>query len=419
MSTTRRELLRLGLGSSTLLACGSTVPSFLARSALALTTDSSRGNDGRVLVVIQLDGGNDGLNTVVPHGDDVYHKSRPNLRLKASELKPIDDHVGLHPALGPFAKLIENGRLAIVQSVGYPNPNRSHSESMAIWHTARLDPRPQTSGWLARVVDAGPITPKGDAPALQIGEEALPQALRGGRLHIPSLERPEQLRRRLGMPDSLGAAEQRAVLERIAGVGHGEENPLLQFVARSTVASYASSARLEETFRAETGAGEYPDSYKLARRLMLIARLIRAEVTTPIYYVQMGSFDTHANQLNQHFSLHRELSQSLNAFLSDLDRTGHGDRVTILVFSEFGRRLKENASAGTDHGTAAPVFLLGRPVSGGLHGPYPDLTHLEDDDPKHAIDFRQVYATILERWLKIPAKPLLGDSFEPLPLFRS
>ncbi len=154
MTTTRRELLRLGLGGSTLLACGTTVPTFLARSALALAEGPKRDADGRILVVIQLDGGNDGLNTVVPHGDDIYHKCRPKLALKAKELKPIDDHVGLHPSLDGFAKLREEGRLAIVQSVGYPNPNRSHFESMAIWHTARLHPGQEEPGWLARAIDA-------------------------------------------------------------------------------------------------------------------------------------------------------------------------------------------------------------------------------------------------------------------------
>ncbi len=418
MPTTRRELLRLGLGGSTLLACGTTVPTFLARSAQALAASPRRDASGRILVVVQLDGGNDGLNTVVPHGDDIYQKSRPKLRLKASDLKRIDDHVGLHPALEGFAKLLEDGRLAIVQSVGYPNPNRSHFESMAVWHTARLDAGKETPGWLARAIDGVSATPGGDAPALHIAEDALPQALSGGRLQVPSLARVEQFRRRLGVPESSSPAEQRDVLDRIAGRSRDRENPLLQFVARSTVVSYASSARLEEVLRAEGRVGEYPES-GLAQRLRLIARLIRAGVTTPIYYTQLGNFDTHAEQLDRHAGLLRELGSSLKAFLADLDVAGDGDRVTVLVFSEFGRRLRENASGGTDHGTAAPVFVLGRPVHGGLHGPYPDLAHLDDGDPKHAIDFRQIYATVLERWLSLPAEAALGEPLKSLPLFRA
>jgi uncharacterized protein (DUF1501 family) len=421
VTTTRRELLRLGLGGSTLLACGATVPTFLARSAHALTDAPGRVADGRILVVVQLDGGNDGLNTVVPHGDDVYHKSRPKLALKAAGLRPIDDHVGLHPSLDGFAKLRDDGRLAIVQSVGYPNPNRSHFESMAVWHTARLGPGREEPGWLARSIDAGPSAPGGDAPALHVAAGELPQALRGGRQHVPSLATAEQFRRRLGVPEADGADEQRAALDRIAsGRPDGDgENPLLQFVARSTVVSYTSSARIEGVLRDDDDAAKYPDSYGLARRLRLIARLIRAGLSTSIYYVQLGGFDTHAEQLNRHSGLLRELGGSVRAFLADLDRSGDGDRVAMLVFSEFGRRLRENASAGTDHGTSAPVFLLGRPVQGGLHGPYPDLGRLRDGDPEHAIDFRRVYAAVLERWLRLPAEATLETRFEPMPLFHS
>jgi uncharacterized protein (DUF1501 family) len=418
VTTTRRELLRLGLGSSTLLACGPTVPTFLARSALALADAPKRDAGGRILVVVQLDGGNDGLNTVVPHGDDIYHKSRPKLALQAKDVKPINDHVGLHPSLDGFAKLREEGRLAIVQSVGYPNPNRSHFESMAIWQTARLHPGREEPGWLARAIDAGRAAPGSDAPALHIAAEALPQALRGGRSVIPSVATADPLRRRLGVPDPDGADEQRAVLDRIAGHDGNSENPLLQFVSRSTVISYANSARLEAVLH-DDGTAEDPDSYGLARRLRLIARMIKAGLSTSIYYTQLGGFDTHADQLNQHSSRLFELSRSIQSFLTEIDRSGDGDRVAVLIFSEFGRRLRENASAGTDHGTAAPVFLIGRPVQGGLHGPYPNLAHLKDDDPLHAIDFRRVYATVLERWLKLPAEASLGAPFDLLPLFRT
>ncbi len=418
MTKTRRELLRLGLGGSMLLACGPTVPTFLARSALALADTPKRDADGRILVVIQLDGGNDGLNTVVPHGDDIYHKSRPKLALKAKDLKPIDDHVGLHPSLGGFAKLREEGRLAIVQSVGYPNPNRSHFESMAIWQTARMHPRKEEPGWLARAIDTSGAAPGSDAPTLHIAADALPQALRGGRSVIPSIATADQLRRRMGVPETDGAGKQRAALDLIAGQYGDSENPLLQFVSRSTVISYASSARLEAVLQGD-GTLEDPDSYGLTRRLRLIARTIEAGLSTSIYYTQLGGFDTHADQLNQHSSRLFELSRSVQSFMTEIDRSGDGDRVTVLIFSEFGRRLRENASAGTDHGTAAPVFLIGRPVQGGLHGPYPNLARLKDEDPEHAIDFRRIYATVLERWLHLPAEVSLGAPFERLSLFHS
>jgi uncharacterized protein (DUF1501 family) len=270
-------------------------------------------------------------------------------------------------------------------------------------------------------VGRAPAANAADAPAFHIADEVLPQALRGERQPVPSLARVEQFRRRLGVGEPGRAVEQRAALDRIADQAEGKANPLLQFVARSTLVSYASSARLEQVLRQEEDepAARYPDSYGLARRLRLIARLIRAGLTTPIYYTQLGGFDTHADQQYRHGGLLRELGASLRSFLPDLETSGAGDRVTVLVFSEFGRRLRENASGGTDHGTAAPVFLLGRLVQGGLVGPYPDLTNLEDGDPKHAIDFRRVYAKILERWLGLPAEVVLGQSFERLPLSRS
>jgi uncharacterized protein (DUF1501 family) len=228
----------------------------------------------------------------------------------------------------------------------------------------------------------------------------------------------DQLRRRLGVPEAEGADGQRVALDRIAGQTGDLSNPLLALVSRSTVTTYASSARLEAALR-DDGPAEDDDSYPLTRQLKLIARMIKAGLSTSIYYTQLGGFDTHAEQLGQHSSRLFELSRSVRSLLSEIDGSGDGDRVTVLIFSEFGRRLRENASAGTDHGTAAPVFLIGRRVQGDLYGPYPDLAHLKDDDPEHAIDFRRVYATVLGRWLNLPAGVSLGESFEPMPLFRT
>jgi uncharacterized protein (DUF1501 family) len=419
MHPTRRELIHMGLGTSTLLACGPTVPLFLARSASALADERATAPRSRVLVVVQLDGGNDGLNTLVPFRDDEYRKRRPKLQIATGEVRKIDDHVGLHPALEAFSKLLEHERLAVVQSVGYPNPNRSHFESMAIWQTARLDADAASSGWLARAIDRQP-GPEGDAPGLHVHDTfPLPRALAGGRHVIPSLARLEQFRRRLGVPEGFDPALQAKALDRLAQQSHGEPGSLLQFVERCSLITYASSARLERLQGDPKAAtSRYPDFYGLARRLQLIAQLIKAGLTTSIYYTQLDGFDTHSGQLPSHASLLRQLGASLEAFLGDLDQSGEAERVLVLIFSEFGRRLAENASGGTDHGTAAPVFLLGRSVKAGLHGPYPDLTRLEDGDPRHAIDFRAVYATLLDRWLGIPSRDVLSAGFEPLPLLR-
>jgi len=419
MHPTRRDFLRLGLGSSTLLACGATVPAFLARSAFALAAEPSRGAKGRVLVVLELNGGNDGLNTVVPYGDDAYRKHRPRLHLSKNEVAKIDDRIGLHRALGGLSKLLEARQLAVVQSVGYPNPNRSHFESMAIWQSARLKPARDAAGWLARCLEQRPVTPGGDAPALDISSRLLPQALAGGRRHVPSLADLDQFRRRVGIAEPATAREQRAALDQIGSESHGAPGSLLEFVERSTVLTYASSARLEGVARARTASAGYPEFYGLAKRLQLIAQLIKAGLTTSIYYTQLGGFDTHANQRGTHDNLLREVGGSLKAFVDDLNQSGDGSRVVVLVFSEFGRRLTENASGGTDHGTAAPVFLLGQAVKAGLHGPYPNLQDLQDGDPKHAIDFRRVYATVLDRWLGCPGEKILGQKFEHVPVLRT
>jgi uncharacterized protein (DUF1501 family) len=413
MRQTRRDFLRLGLGSSALLACGGSVPLFLARSAGALAARPADAK-GNVLVVVELGGGNDGLNTVVPYKDDDYRKSRPRLHLDEKSVAKIDDHVGFHPALNGFAKLLEKKQIAVVQSVGYPNPNRSHFESMAIWHTGRLDEKSDTPGWLSRALDNLVAAPGRDVPAMHLSGELLPQALAGGGRHVPSLTSLEQFRRRLGVPEGAGASEQRTALDSVAARERGEPGSLLQFVERSAALTYASSARLESV-AARGSAAPYPEGYGLARRLRLIAQLIQAGLSTSIYYTQLGGFDTHANQAGTHDNLLREVGNSLSAFVNDVNTSGDGKRVVVLVFSEFGRRLKENGSAGTDHGTAAPVFLLGQPVKAGLHGPNPNLRDLDEGgDPKHAIDFRRVYATILGRWLGCPAEKVLGEKFEPL-----
>jgi uncharacterized protein (DUF1501 family) len=413
MQFSRRDFLR-----STLVACGGSVPLFLARSAHVLANQTNPPHKGRVLVVVQLDGGNDGLNTVVPFQDDEYRRLRPQLAIAAGDVLRLSDRAGLHPDLTKLHRVHENGQLAIVQSVGYPNPNRSHFESMAIWHTARLNPDRGTPGWLARCLDHRFNSRGGDAPALHVSEALLPQSLYGSQRNVPSLSDLDQFRRRLGIADLAVAREQRAALDQIGARDHPAAGSLLEFVQSTSAITFSSSARLEGIARANDSAAKYPEFYGLARRLKLIAQLIKAGLQTSIYYTQIGGFDTHANQRGTHANLLREVGDSLKAFLDDLNRDGETSRVLVLVFSEFGRRLRENASGGTDHGTAAPVFLLGPAVNPGLHGPHPNLRDLTDGDPRHGLDFRQIYATLLDQWLECPSEPILGGRFERLPLLR-
>lgn len=413
MHPTRRDFLRLGLGSSTLLACGTTVPAFLARSASALATGP---RPDRVLVVLELTGGNDGLNTVVPYGDDEYRKHRPRIHVPARSVHKVDDHIGLHPSLGGLAQLLERRQLAIVQSVGYPNPNRSHFRSMAIWQTAGTRPTSEAPGWLSRYLRQRPAPAGADVPALHVSLSQLPQALTDREVYVPSLINLEQVRRRLGIPEGHAAQEQRAALDYVTR--HAETEPAghLDFLQRTSLMTFASSARLEEVLRQRAGSqAKYP-GFGLARRLQLIAQLVRAGLTTSVYYTQLEGFDTHLNQVGTHPALLEELGESLRAFFEELNRAGEAERVLVLVYSEFGRRLTENASGGTDHGTAAPVFLLGPAVQAGLHGPYPNLQDLQDGDPRFAVDFRRVYATILDRWLACPSERVLGERFAHLPV---
>jgi uncharacterized protein (DUF1501 family) len=418
MQPTRRDFLRLGLGSSTLLATGTLVPTFLANSAVTLAGQPAHQNGERILVVLQLDGGNDGLNTVVPFDDDVYRRSRPRLGLPAGRLHRLNDRVGLHPNLQELMRVHDNRQLAIVQSVGYPNPNRSHFQSMAIWHTAQLQPDRATPGWLARCLDQRFNGAGGDSPAFHISESLLPQALQGSQRHVPSLASLEQFQRRLGIPAGAEATAQQSALDRIGQRQIGEEGSLQQFVQRTSVITYASSARLGQVMQNGGQDAGYPAFYPLAQRLKLIAQMIKAGMQTRIYYTELGGFDTHADQLGAHANLLQQVGNALKAFLDDLNRAGEGSRVLVLVFSEFGRRLRENASGGTDHGTAGPVFLLGPSVRAGLHGPYPNLGDLEDGDPRYAIDFRRVYATILDQWLGCPSQNILGARLDSIPILR-
>ena len=389
--SSRRDLFRM----LPLISLAPTVPSFIAKLARAAAPD----RDGRILVVIQLDGGNDGLNCVVPFRDEAYARNRKTLKLATDRLIKISDGIGLHPAMGEAGKLVESGRLAIVPGVGYPNPNRSHFASMAIWHTARLDLEEHSGpGWLGRGLDST----TGGASTF-VGRGSIPAAIRGRRAPAASLERIEDL--------TLDPGVVRTDVKAAGG-------DLAGFVRRSTLDAYASSDRLAELAKADSSAARYPGT-ELANRLKLVARLIKGGYVSRVFYTAQGGYDTHSQQLGVHFGLLGELSGALKAFLDDMAASKLADRILVLCFSEFGRRVRENGSGGTDHGAAGPVFLAGTAVKPGLLGAYPSLTDLEDGDLKPVVDFRRVYATILDGWLGLPSAPALGATFEPLALFKA
>ena len=417
MLASRRRFLQATLGSSTLLSAGLTVPAFLAKSAWA-ASDPSAGKAGslseNILVVVQLSGGNDGLNTVIPFADDGYGRNRITLRIPDNQVLKLNDQIGLHPQMEGFKKLFDSQRLAIVQGVGYPNPDRSHFRSMDIWHTAKPDREDKTDGWLGRTIDSDPREAGQDVPALHLGPNQLPLALVSQKTPVPSIESMAGFRLQ-----TAGGALPLSSLAQLAEAARPDAPPLLDFLRRSTLNAYASSAQVQEALKEERSAAAYPD-FALAQKLKQIAQLIDAQLSTRIYYVSLDGFDTHANQAPAQAALLNQLSASVAAFIEDLAQRGRQDRVMVLGFSEFGRRVRENASQGTDHGTAAPVFLAGGRVASGLIGAQPSLSDLDGEgDLKFHTDFRRLYASLLDGWLGCPSEKVLGQRFEPLGIVKS
>jgi uncharacterized protein (DUF1501 family) len=378
---------------SSLLALAPTVPVFVDRTARA----AAPGRDQRVLVVVQLDGGNDALNTVIPHADPSYAKLRPTLKIDGKSAVKVTDEVGLHPSLRPLDKLLQAGHLSVIPGVGYPNPNRSHFESMAIWHTARFDPEERGGyGWIGRALDPS-------AGSSYVVGSAFPGAVRGARSTAVGLSRI----------DDVLLADTRSVKDAI-GPPRGDD--LLAFVRRQAVDAHATGERLAKLTREGRG-GRYPAT-GLAERLKLTARLLKANLGPRVFYTTQGGYDTHAGQRFTHAGLLGEFAGAVSAFFDDLAEAKLADRVVLLAFSEFGRTIKENGSAGTDHGTAGTVFLAGPGVKGGLTGKMPSLTDLSGGEPKMTADFRGVYAGVLIDWLGLPERAALGSGFARMELFR-
>ena len=414
---TRRLFLQQGM---TLASMAATVPLFIQRSAMgmlrpegSLLSSQPGVPDDRILVVVQLGGGNDGLNTVVPYGNDLYYKARPNLAIAAlgrgsdQPVLPLDDRqgIGLHPALTGFKELMDDGVASIVQGVGYPNPNRSHFTSMDIWHTA--DASAKGYGWIGRYFDntcGGTPVPEG---AVAMGRNA-PLAMQGG-IQKPVTFETAELFRWLGedlhpaMEDPYRAINRSGTLDAV------DPDSQLGFLMRTALDAQVSSERIRAAVRRQPLA-RYPRS-RLAEQLRVVAAMIRDGLPTRVYYVSMGGFDTHANQANQHANLLRQVGGSLNAFYKDIKAQGNSGRVLTMAFSEFGRRVGQNASGGTDHGTAAPMYFVGDMVRPGLLGDHPSLTELDQGDLKFSVDFRSVYTAVLEDWMGAPAAKVLGRRF--------
>jgi uncharacterized protein (DUF1501 family) len=407
LPSTRREFLRTGSRGIGLLAFSQFAPSFLVESVAADAPTAER--DRTILVLVQLAGGNDGLNTVVPRADPNYRRLRPTLALGGDDVLPIDDATGLHRACAPLQALLKEGRLGIVQNVGYPNPNRSHFRSTEIWETASASTETLPTGWLGRYFDnACAGLPAGTPRGVNISNE-VPQAFLSATAH-PTFSL---------LPNQRGGRENRASLDLLESMlrpgghdDHGHEGNA-GYLRHTMMDALVTERRFQQVLGAYKPSADYPGN-PFAASLRNVAALIASGNATRVYYVSLGGFDTHTNQPNTHANLLKTLSEGLAAFQRDLEGKKLGDQVLTMTFSEFGRRPSENESRGTDHGTAAPLFVLGSRVKAGLHGRAPDLAVERNADLAFSTDFRAVYATVLQRWLGADAKAVLGTDHAPL-----
>lgn len=361
---------------------------------------------GQILVVVQLSGGNDGLNTVIPYGEGVYYDNRPTLGIRQKDVLPLNGQLGLHPSLTGLKSLFDKGKLAIINGVGYPNPNRSHFRSMDIWQTAAPDKNVPT-GWLGRYLDLTQDRNANPLKALSVGSSS--KIFLAQKSDAPAIANAASFT----MMIEGAQAERERRMNAIQQMYKQAEGPF-QLAGVRGITALDAADKIHKIVQDQQKLAEqgYPKNSRFAEQLQLIGKLIGAGTGTKAYFTQLGGFDDHAREQEQHARLLKEMDGSLSAFFADLDKRGLANRTAVLIYSEFGRRLKENASGGTDHGTAAPVFVLGGSVKGGLYGQLPSLTTLDNGDLKYAVDFRSVYATMLDRCLQVPSKEILGGTFE-------
>jgi uncharacterized protein (DUF1501 family) len=410
----RRHFLK----TASLVATGGLVPEFLVRAAAGPLPPGDR-----LLVVVEMTGGNDGLNTVIPFADALYRKARPRIAIPKDKVLRIDGQVGLHPGLLGLKRLLERNELAVVLGVGYPNPSRSHFDSMDVWHSAEARPRGAArTGWISRGL-SNLKRPARGFQALHVGPTRLPLALQGPAAGIVSLDDPQSFSLRFS-GDDRRKGKRRKLLESLNSTGSAAADDLTSFirgrqsqVLRGTDALHKALAQGGQP-RPATLSPPPPAApvSPLAGQLGLIARLIREGIGARVYYASIDGFDTHARQPDEHARLLTEVGSAIETFFGQLRPSGDGKRVLLMTFSEFGRRVRENGSGGTDHGAASHLFVAGPAVKAGLVGKYPRLDDLDSGDLRHGIDFRRVYATLLDGWLGCDSKVVLGGSFEHVPL---
>ena len=407
----RRRFLTDSLKSASLLSLGTLVPQFIANTARA----AAPGKDN-ILVVIEMTGGNDGLNMVIPYADELYHKYRPTLRFRKDQVIKVNDEIGLHPGLQGLQQLLTNGNLAVVQGVGYPNPDRSHFESMDVWHSADHTRKTKT-GWMARTA-VELQGQSGGVPGMQVGPEKLPLALRGAPTSVASLNHKQPLNIKLGGNDDDERTARKKLLADLARAPGTPDGPgMLQFVQKSQLQTYSTVEQLQEILKGVSANGGF-QGQNLLQKMELIAQLIQRSLGTRLFYLAIDGFDTHSDQGPAHQRLFTEVGQAIALLFNYLQASGHDKRVAVMTYSEFGRRVQENGSKGTDHGAGSCLFVAGPGIKGGAVGKHPSLSDLDTGDLKYHTDFRRVYAALLDNWLGCDSKAILGDRYEKLPLVK-
>lgn len=362
------------------------------------------GGDDRVLVLLNLQGGNDGLNCVVPHGNGAYYQMRPTLAIPRGDVLAIDDQLGFNPQMQAFKSLYDRGNVAVVQGVGYPNPDHSHFRSTEIWQTAAPD-RYEHTGWLGRYLDEAKLPESNLFNGVAISQ-VLPEALISNRIDVPAIAQLNGY----GLTSDRNAVSRQTYSELVRDNRFPFQSPYLAHIAEIEDHAQRGSEELPRLVAGYRSEATYPAT-PLGRSLALAAQMVGSKIGTRVIYVAHGSFDTHINQKAVQDRLLGEFSDAMAAFYSDLAAHGNDKRVLTMTFSEFGRRIEENASRGTDHGEASPLFLIGGGVKGGVYGALPNLAQNNMGNLGFTTDFRSVYATVLERWLGRPSEQILMGRF--------
>ena len=404
----RREALQQGLCG---LGVSAGLPLIFGRAAQSMAEDETSGgvvNPERILVIVELDGGNDGLNTVIPYGDDAYYRHRPDIAIAAEDLRPIDDHFGFHPSLAGFERLYKDGKFALIHGCGYDNPILSHFAAMGFWHTG-VPIAGEKLGWIGRLGDK--LSPEGRENFIVNVAKQQSLAVRS-RVHSPLVfDDPARFLR-------AGRYEQTPLLGTLTGTENSSQ-PTLKFLSGVASSALKSAKFVREAWATYSTPVNYGLELPISQDLRKVAALIDAGMPTRLFYVQYrnNDFDTHVHQVDLHSRLLAYASDPIHGFVKDMDRIGRGDDVTMMVFTEFGRRVPENASGGTDHGTATPVYVVGNKVRGGQYGKPVSLTELDDGNLLYTTDYRRVYASMIGDWMGADADTVLKGHFESLRLF--